>query len=119
MSDTRNDTVSVVERTRAVDAGAAVFAAHFLGRTAVFVLGEEAVILTDAEAASRAASTVHVGAILASATDGERIVTGGDDGKLVATDVSGEVDDSRQRRQASLDRPRRARTRRRGGLVGR
>ena len=91
MSDTRNDTVSVVERTRAVDAGAAVFAAHFLGRTAVFVLGEEAVILTTPKGEPRRA-TVHLGAILASATDGEILITGGDDGKLVATDVSGEFE---------------------------
>jgi WD40 repeat protein len=91
MSDTRNDTVSVVERTRAIDAGAAVFAVHFLGRTAAFVLGEEAVILTTPKGEPRRV-TVHPGAILASATDGEILITGGDDGKLVATDVSGEFE---------------------------
>ena len=32
---------------------------------------------------------VHAGAILASSSDGIRIVTGGDDGKLVATDADG------------------------------
>jgi WD40 repeat protein len=91
MSDTRNDTVSVVERTRAIDAGAAVFAVHLLGRTAAFVLGEEAVILTTPKGEPRRV-TVHPGAILASATDGEILITGGDDGKLVATDVSGEFE---------------------------
>ena len=39
------NTPSVVERTRAVAAGAPVVAVHFLGRTAAFVLGEEAVLL--------------------------------------------------------------------------
>ncbi len=34
--------------------------------------------------------TIHEGAILASASDGTRVVTGGDDGKLVATDALGE-----------------------------
>ena len=34
---------------------------------------------------------VHGGAILATAADGERIVTGGDDGKLIATDAGGQV----------------------------
>jgi WD40 repeat protein len=88
MSDTRTDTVSVVERTRPVAAGGPVVGAHFLGRTAAFVLGEEAVILTTPKGEPRRV-TVHAGAILATATDGEILVTGGDDGKLVATDVSG------------------------------
>jgi WD40 repeat protein len=87
MSDTRNDTVSVVERTRAVDAGAAVFAAHFLGRTAVFVLGEEALLFAEPGGELRRMA-VHGGVILATATDGERIVSGGDDGKLIATDAT-------------------------------
>ena len=47
MTDTRNETVSVVERTHAVAAGGLVLAAHFLGRTAVFVLGDEAMLLAE------------------------------------------------------------------------
>jgi hypothetical protein len=47
MADTRSDTVSVVERTRSIDAGGAVFAAHFLDRTAVFVLGEETLVFAE------------------------------------------------------------------------
>ena len=86
MTDTRSDTVSVVERTRAVDAGGAVFAAHFLGRTAVFALGEEALLFAEPGGELRR-MTVHGGAILATASDGERIVSGGDDGKVVTTDV--------------------------------
>jgi len=34
--------------------------------------------------------SIHAGAILASAADGKRIVTGGDDGKGIATDLAGE-----------------------------
>ena len=45
MTDTRDNIPSVVERTRPVKAGAPVVAAHFLGGTAVFVLGEEALLL--------------------------------------------------------------------------
>jgi WD40 repeat protein len=86
MTDTRSDTVSVVERTRAIDAGGAVFAAHFLGRTAVFVLGEETLVFAEPGGELRR-MTVHGGAILATAADGERIVSGGDDGKLIATDL--------------------------------
>src|SRR5579863_791653 len=86
MSDTRNDTVSVVDRTRAISAGGAVFAAHFLSRTAVFVLGEETLLFAEPGGELRRMA-VHGGAILATAADGERIVSGGDDGKLIVTDL--------------------------------
>jgi WD40 repeat protein len=92
MTDTRSDTVSVVERTRPIAAGGgggAVVAAHFLGRTAAFVLGEEAMVLVAPDGEVRRVA-VHGGAILATAADGERIVSGGDDGKLIATDAKGE-----------------------------
>ena len=45
MTDTRDTIPSVVARTRPVTAGAPVVAAHFLGDAAVFVLGEEALLL--------------------------------------------------------------------------
>jgi WD40 repeat protein len=89
MSDTRSDTVSVVERTKPVAAGGAVIAAHFLGRMAVFVLAEEAMILTAPRGEPKRV-TVHGGVILGSAAGEARIVTGGDDGKVAETDVSGE-----------------------------
>src|SRR5208282_2963998 len=86
MTDTRSDTVSVVERARAVAAGGAVIAAHFLGRTAVFVLGEEALLFAEPSGDMRRMD-VHGGAILAAASNGARIVSGGDDGKVVTTDL--------------------------------
>jgi WD40 repeat protein len=89
MTDTRADTPSVVERTRPVAAGAPVVAAYFLGDTAVFVLGEETLLFVGKDGAERRVS-VHGGAILAAASDGDRIVTGGDDGKVVVTDARGE-----------------------------
>ena len=89
MTDTRADTPSVVERTRPVKAGAPVVAAHFLGDAAVFVLGEEALLFVGKDGAERRVP-VHGGAILAAASDGERIITGGDDGKVMATDARGE-----------------------------
>jgi WD40 repeat protein len=84
-----HETVSVVERTRPVAAGGPVFAAHFLGRTAVFVLGEEAMLFVEPKGEPQRVD-VHGGAILATAADGEHIVSGGDDGKVVATDAKGE-----------------------------
>src|SRR4051794_31372234 len=84
-TDTRSDIPSVVERTRPLNAGATVVGVHFLGATAVFVLGEEALLFVHGSEERRV--PVHGGAILCSAADGERIVTGGDDGKVVSTDA--------------------------------
>jgi WD40 repeat protein len=89
MTDTRNDTASVVERTHSVAASGPVIAAYFLGRTAVFVLGEEAFVFAEPKGEPRRVA-VHGGAILATTTDGERVVSGGDDGKVVATDAKGD-----------------------------
>jgi WD40 repeat protein len=90
MTDIRSETVSVVERTHAVAAGAPVVAARFLGRAAVFVLGEETLLLVEDKGEPRRVA-VHAGAILATAADSERIVSGGDDGKVVATNATGET----------------------------
>jgi WD40 repeat protein len=81
---------SVVERTRPAKAAAAVVAAHFLGDTAVFVLGEEALLLLLPHGEARMVAA-HAGAILCSAAQDERILTGGDDGTVVATGADGAV----------------------------
>jgi WD40 repeat protein len=87
MTQSSPDTASVVERTRHCQADATIVAVHFLGDRAVFVLGEEALLLVrDGE---RRRVAIHGGAILAAAADGERVITGGDDGKVVATDPAG------------------------------
>jgi WD40 repeat protein len=88
MTDTRNDTASVVERIHSVAASGPVIAAHFLGRMAVFVLGEEAMVLAPPRGEPKSV-TVHGGAILATAVSESVVVSGGDDGKVVETDVSG------------------------------
>ena len=90
MTDTRDNIPSVVARTRAVVAEGAVVGVHFLKETAAFVLGEEALLLASREGEPRRVA-VHGGGILSSAGDGSRIVTGGDDGKVVATDAKGEL----------------------------
>jgi WD40 repeat protein len=88
VTDSHADIPSVAERTRLVNAGAPVVAVHFLGGTAGFVLGEEALLYVPRTGdALRVA--VHGGAILAAASDGRRIITGGDDGKVGASDGSG------------------------------
>jgi WD40 repeat protein len=86
MTETTAPIPSLADRVRSIDAGAPVVGAHFLGQMPVFVLGEETLLFAD-EAERRI--PIHAGGILASVCDGERIVTGGDDGKLVATDAGG------------------------------
>jgi len=83
------NTPSVVERTRDVAAGAPVVAVHFLDRTAAFVLGEEAVLLVSDNGDERRL-VIHGGGILSAASDGARVVTGGDDGKVFSTDAKGD-----------------------------
>ncbi|HVY59289.1 MAG TPA: WD40 repeat domain-containing protein [Xanthobacteraceae bacterium] len=90
MSETRTETASVVARTRPVAAGAPIVAVHFMADTAVFVLGEEALLLV-APAGEPRRIEVHGGAILSAAADGRRVVTGGDDGKVMATAQNGET----------------------------
>jgi WD40 repeat protein len=82
--------VSVTDRVRPVRIGVPVTSVHLLGERAAFVGAEESVFLTggDGEVSPVA---MHGGGILCAASDGARIVTGGDDGKLKAIDGKGEV----------------------------
>jgi WD40 repeat protein len=68
-----------------------VFGVHFLGAMPVFVLGEQHLLLATGDGERRL--PVHAGGILASTADNERIVTGGDDGRVVATDAHGASDE--------------------------
>jgi WD40 repeat protein len=78
------DTPSVADRTRPIAAGAPVVGAYFLASSAVFVLGDEALLFAAGDGETHRVA-IHSGGILAAASNGERIVTGGDDGKIVAT----------------------------------
>lgn len=89
MTEQHPDIASVADRARPVRSDATMTAVHFLGDTAAFVLGEESVLLVDSDDQRRTA--VHGGAILAAAADGERVMTGGDDGKVAVTDRTGAV----------------------------
>jgi len=88
MAPSGSDTVSVVDRTRPIATDGGIVAVHFLGQTAAFVLGEEAIVLAPPQGEPRRLA-VHDGGILDAAADGRRVVTGGDDGKIVATDADG------------------------------
>lgn len=77
---------SIADRLRPVAAGAPVVGACFLGSKAVFVLGDEALLVV-AGSGDPERVAIHAGGILTAVSDGERIVTGGDDGKVIVTDA--------------------------------
>ena len=89
MSSEQLTIASMTERVKPVAVGAPVAAVHFLGDRAAFVCAEEKIALAGANG-DIAHTDVHGGAILCSASDGKQIVTGGDDGKVVALDAKGE-----------------------------
>jgi WD40 repeat protein len=90
MSAEQASIASVTERVRPVAIGAPVTSLSFLGDRAAFVCGEENVALVDRQGEITNVA-VHDGGILCAASNGERIVMGGDDGKVVALDAKGEV----------------------------
>ncbi|MFB9265455.1 WD40 repeat domain-containing protein [Bradyrhizobium erythrophlei] len=82
--------VSITDRVKPLALGAAVSSAHFLGDRAYFVGAEETISIATADG-EVAQVPAHFGAILCAVSDSKRLVTGGDDGKLVATDAKGET----------------------------
>jgi WD40 repeat protein len=88
MSDTSAHIHSLADRIRPVASSSTIVGVHFFDRTPVFILCEEALLFAPEEGERRLG--IHEGAILASCADGERIVTGGDDGTLVSADARGE-----------------------------
>jgi len=80
---------SIAARTKPVDTGGApVVGLHVLGTQAALVLGEEAILLAAPDGSSKRVD-LHAGAILCSDSDGARLATGGDDGKVIVTDAQG------------------------------
>jgi WD40 repeat protein len=86
----RPSIVSLTDRLKPVAIGAAVTSAHFLGDRAAFVGAEESVSLVDTDGAISKVEA-HGGGILCAVSDGKRLITGGDDGKVVALNGKGEV----------------------------
>ncbi|GAB1715101.1 MAG: WD-40 repeat-containing protein [Nitrobacter sp.] len=85
----QNPITTVGERVRPLAIGTPVAAVYFIGDRAAFVGDEETITLVSGDG-EKVAATVHGGAILSSISDGKRIITGGDDGKVVALDMKGE-----------------------------
>ncbi|MDT3685737.1 MAG: WD40 repeat domain-containing protein [Pseudorhodoplanes sp.] len=90
MTESRSDIPSITDKTPPLKAGESVVGVHFLGDRAVFVTGEEALLFVAPDGGEQRVA-MHAGGILASAGNGERVVTGGDDGKVIATNAAGET----------------------------
>ena len=73
--------------------GAYVVAADFLGSEPVFALGDGHVARVEGPSAEKI--SVHAGGLLAAARtlDGKRLITTGDDGRVMAIDASGQVEE--------------------------
>src|SRR6195952_1541483 len=82
--------VSVTDKVLPLAVGIPVSSVHFLGEAAIFVGAEEHAAIVNA-AGEVSPVAIHGGAVLCATSDGARVVTGGDDGKLVALDAKGEV----------------------------
>lgn len=81
-------TASLTKNVTPIDAGAPVTAAAFLGHIPALALGDGSILLVVAGAEQKIAA--HPGAaILVAAIAGQKLVTGGDDGRVVSTDADG------------------------------
>ncbi len=80
--------VSVTDRVRPVTLSGPATSVHFLGEVAAFVATEETITLVTAEGEASPV-TGHGGGILCAVSDGKRLLTGGDDGKVVTIDAKG------------------------------
>jgi hypothetical protein len=86
--DTITKPVSLREHVVDVDAGAHVVGAHWLKSTLALALADGRVLRwRDGETESVEA---HAGGLLCATGDGERLISGGDDGRVVATPAEGE-----------------------------
>ena len=79
---------SLTQHVAPLAAGAHVTAAAFLGATPALALGNGCVLLGEGVTQARVAAHPDA-AILVGASDGERLLTGGDDGRLVETRADG------------------------------
>jgi WD40 repeat protein len=81
-------TSSLTKNVQFFDAGAHVTAAAFLDDAPAFALGDGAALLGEPGSTTRVPAHSG-GAILAAVSDGKLLVTGGDDGRVVATSSDG------------------------------
>jgi WD40 repeat protein len=95
-------TPSLSQQVKAFSTGAHVTDAAFLGDEPALALGDGAVLIGEPGAFKRI--DAHPGgAILVAATDGKRLVTGGDDGRVVAVAPGGAIEEIAQEKGRWID----------------
>jgi len=82
---------SLTDRVTPIAAGVHVVGAAFLGRTPALALADGSVVLAEI-GAERRIQAHEDGAVLTFASDGARLITGGDDGQVLAIDAQGRVE---------------------------
>jgi WD40 repeat protein len=82
---------SLTQLVSPIEVQSGVVDAGFIGRLPVLALADGGVVLAEIGAERRIAAHADAG-ILVAAFDGKRVLTGGDDGLLIATDASGKVE---------------------------
>ena len=80
---------SLVKLVESVDTGAFVTAAAFIGSIPTFALGDGALLHGPMGAQKRIEA--HKGSILVAAADNNQLVTGGDDGRVIRFDATGQT----------------------------
>ena len=79
---------SLTAHVTQVETGAEVVAAAFLGRTPAFACADGTILLSEIGEERRVCPHPEA-AMLVAKSDGARFITGGDDGRIVATDATG------------------------------
>jgi WD40 repeat protein len=85
-------TSSLTAHVRPLPAGAEVVRVSFLGGAPALALADGIAVIGEPEAQKRVALHPE-GAVLVARSDGKRLVTGGDDGRVAAVDAAGTVEE--------------------------
>ena len=102
MSNSAAAQPSLADAVHGLSVGAHVVAIGFLGETAAFATGEGEVVLWRGGAEHRISAHPDA-AVLCAACDGERLVTGGDDGRIAVTGADGSTREFAQMPGAWID----------------
>ena len=84
---------SLTEHVAPLEAGAHVLLAHWLGERLALVRAEGGILFAGADGESVTSDPHPEAGILVAASDGKRLLTGGDDGRVVTVDASGNANE--------------------------
>lgn len=93
MAPANAPTSSLTAHTTPIEVGGHVVAACFTGQAALFAVADGSVVIASGDRATRRVEAHPDAGILVAAHDGKRLLTGGDDGRVVAADASGAAEE--------------------------